>query len=102
MPAVLTITTVDDGTRLVLTGELDTHTAPDLVERLASVPDGTVLGVDLAGTTFMSSAGLSALLDARRRLVAGGGELRVESPSPAVARLLELSGAADLLGPGPA
>ena len=98
MAAELTITSTDDGARLDLAGELDTHTAPQLVDQLDGVADGVDLVVGLAAVAFISSAGLAALLNAQRRLAESGGSLVVEAPSPAVSRLIELSGVADKLG----
>jgi anti-anti-sigma factor len=46
----------------------------------------------------MDSSGLTALVVARNRLEAGGGSLSVASPTEPVARLLELTGLAFLIG----
>ncbi|MEM9466073.1 MAG: anti-sigma factor antagonist [Actinomycetota bacterium] len=83
--------------RLRISGEIDTHTAPALADRLADVPAGTNLGIDLTDTTFISSAGLATLLAAAERLEAAGGSLRLTAASETVARLVELSGLADRL-----
>jgi anti-sigma B factor antagonist len=78
-------------------GEIDTHTAPTLAERLADIPADAALGIDLTGTSFISSAGLAVLLAAAERLEAGGGSLRLLGASETVRRLLELSGLAGRL-----
>ena len=57
----------------------------------------TALGIDLTGTSFISSAGLAVLLAAAERLEAGGGSLRLLGASETVVRLLELSGLAGRL-----
>ncbi|MEM7141733.1 MAG: STAS domain-containing protein [Actinomycetota bacterium] len=98
MAAELTITPGSDGSTFVVTGELDTHTAPQLTEALSSVAAGSAVTVDLAGTSFMSSAGLSALLNGQRRLSESGGGLTVSAASAAVERLFELSGVAEQFG----
>ena len=82
---------------LRVVGEIDTHTAPMLAERLAVLPAHTALGIDLTGTSFISSAGLAVLLAAAERLEAGGGSLRLLGASETVVRLLELSGLAGRL-----
>lgn len=82
---------------LIVAGELDTHTAPELEERLESVAAGTDLVLDLAATSFVSSAGLTTILKTQRRLKASGGSLIIRSPSHAVTRLIELSGLQDIL-----
>lgn len=82
---------------LRISGEIDTHTAPTLADRLGTVESATDLRIDLTGTTFISSAGLSALLTASDAFAAGGGSLRIIGASETVVRLIELSGLADRL-----
>ena len=82
---------------LRVVGEIDTHTAPTHAERLADIPAHAVVGIDLTGTSFISSAGLAVLLAAAERLEAGGGSLRLLGASETVVRLLELSGLAGRL-----
>jgi anti-anti-sigma factor len=85
---------------LVLKGELDLHTAQTLgcgIEQ--AVGTGcVVVDVDLSEITFLDSAGIDALLDARSTLQAASSRLRVRQPSPAVSRLLRLTGVDELLG----
>ena len=80
-----------DGT-LVLLGEIDSYTAPDLAERLAGDPPIEV--VDVAGVTFIDSSGLRAIVEAHQARASSGSRLVLRSPSPAVQRLLEISGLA--------
>ena len=80
-----------DGT-LVLQGEIDSYTAPDLAERLGGEPPIEV--VDLAGVTFIDSSGLRAIVEAHQARSAAGTRLVLRSPSAAVQRLLEISGLA--------
>lgn len=92
---------IDPGTApgtLALAGELDTHTAPQLARALEGSDDGANVTLDLSATTFISSAGLTVMLNAQRRLLASGGSLRVVDPTPPVARMIELSGLAATLG----
>jgi anti-anti-sigma factor len=97
MAAELTITAADAQT-LVMVGELDTHTATQLGERLDTIADGTPLVLDVAGISFISSAGLSVILAAKRRLDGSGGSLTLRSPTPTTSRLVELSGLSDTIG----
>jgi anti-sigma B factor antagonist len=97
MAAELTITAADAQT-LVMLGELDTHTASQLAEQLDTIADGTPLVLDVAGVSFISSAGLSVILSTQRRLVGSGGSLTLRSPTPTISRLVELSGLSDTLG----
>src|SRR4051812_19022257 len=82
----------DDAGALVLAGEIDSYTAPDLAERLAADPPTEV--VDVAGVTFIDSSGLRVLVEAHQTRAARGSRLVLRAPSVAVQRLLEISGLA--------
>ena len=75
-------------------GEIDLSTAPRVAHWLTTLPDP--LHVDLRGVTFMDTAGLHALVSARRH----NPTMRVVHSSPAVVRLLQISGLVDYLGGG--
>ncbi len=96
MAADLSVTELDANT-LALVGELDTHTAHQLSDRLDEVGDATPLVLDLSGVSFISSAGLSVILNVQRRLRGAGGALTLRSPTPAVDRLVQLSGLSETL-----
>jgi anti-sigma B factor antagonist len=87
-------------TTIALFGEFD---APDgwrlrdLVLPLLAEPH-PVVEVDLSGVTFAGSATLGVLLQLRAAAAAAGGELRVVAASAMIARLLELTGLAQVLG----
>ncbi|MEY9998161.1 anti-sigma B factor antagonist [Streptomyces sp. V4I8] len=59
--------------------------------------------LDLAQLSFMDSTGLALLLTHHRHAQAAGGSLRIVHPSPAVTRVLELTGTRAILlaDPGP-
>lgn len=78
---------------LVLRGELDLATVPSLRDRLLDVvrTHRSVI-LDLAGLGFLDSTGLGLLVSAVKRLQERDGTLVVAAPSPAVVRLLEVSG----------
>jgi anti-sigma B factor antagonist len=87
--------------RLELHGELDIGTAPKLDEAVESALDDGCREVvlDLAGTTFMDSAGLGALLSAARAVDARQAKMAVRSPPGSEARvLLEMSRTAGVVG----
>lgn len=97
----LAVSAVVDGTvgRVTLTGELDLDGAGAVGEELLRLPDGgaTEVVVDASGLTFLDSSGLRALLSAREQLESAGATLRLESVSPAVERVLEMTGTRALL-----
>lgn len=87
---VFSVALVDDegSRRLVITGELDVATAPDLEEALTAAEPGTT--VDALGLTFCDSTGLSRLLAASRRYEAAGHRM-VLLASAGLRRTLELA-----------
>lgn len=99
MAAQLEITSSPDQSgRLLVVGEIDTHTAPKLVQHLDDLDPSTSVELDLSETSFISSAGLSAILNAQRRHGEHGGSLTVSAADANIARTIELSGLAEVLG----
>lgn len=95
----LQIHVVEDGDvpELVLTGEVDPHTAPELeavLSRLVSNGHRTIR-FDCAALGFIDSSGLRVLVDAHRRLDAAPGALILANISPTLRRLLEVTGLDD-------
>jgi anti-anti-sigma factor len=77
---------------LVLQGEIDAHTAPDLEVRLASLGDGDDVTVDLHDVSFIDSSGLRVIITAHTALEAAGHQLKLPSPSAPVRRLMDITG----------
>jgi anti-anti-sigma factor len=71
-------------------GEVDTSAAAELSDCLDEL-NGYVV-VDLAGVTFLDSAGIAALVLGRRRLTRSGGELRLQGATPSVRLTLSVAG----------
>lgn len=92
--APLDITVTDEG--LALAGELDAHTAPLLAEAI-SAADRERLCVDMSDVRFVDSSGLRVLIEAHQAALAQDRALSLANPSPAVTRLLEISGIDDYL-----
>ena len=82
------------GAVLTAVGVLDIATTPELRTRLdEALADGPdALTVDLTDVTFIDSSGLRSLLGASRRADERSGQVVLRSPSPAVQRLLEITG----------
>lgn len=77
---------------VALQGELDIASADGVADAIVEV-DGSTVVVDLSGLTFMDSTGISALVVARRRILAEGqGQLVVTRPSNIVRTALEIVG----------
>jgi anti-anti-sigma factor len=77
---------------LLLSGEIDSYTAPELAELLGKHPDLDV--VDLSDVSFIDSSGLRVLVEIHQRRVEAGRVLILRAPSAPVRRLLEISGVA--------
>lgn len=101
-PQTLRLSDSPAGSALVLQveGELDAHTVPIFAERLAgTITAGDVdVVVDLAGVSFIDSAGLSVLLNGFRRATRRGRSFVLAAPSDRVKRVLEVTGLAATFG----
>jgi anti-sigma B factor antagonist len=95
----ITLESDPDGVRIVLVGEVDLATAPELdrvLDRLVSDGHGRLL-IDLHGVAFMDSTGLAAIMRALQTADVNGHRLAVRRGSPQVQRLFELTGFVDRL-----
>jgi stage II sporulation protein AA (anti-sigma F factor antagonist) len=99
--APLTVDAAVDGdvARVTLSGELDLDGAGALAGELGDLAGkgATSVVVDVAGLTFIDSSGLRALLSAREQLDGAGATLKLLNLSPAVERVLEMTGTRGLL-----
>ncbi|MBQ1382747.1 MAG: STAS domain-containing protein [Solobacterium sp.] len=79
----------------VLSGRLDSSTAPDLEKQL-DLTDTEKLVFDLAGLEYISSAGLRILL-ASMKVMDRQGEMTVRHVQPAVMELFTVTGFSEIL-----
>lgn len=88
-----------DRVQVSVAGEIGVAAEDKFREALTSAlsQDTPCLVVDLADVPFMASAGVGVLMGIRAVLVARGASLVLSSLSPPVARVLEVTGAADLI-----
>ncbi|WP_406391187.1 STAS domain-containing protein [Streptomyces sp. NBC_00882] len=85
---------------VMVLGEVDLTTAPQLTEAVASALGLGVKGVDVdfSGVSFCDCSGLNALLLVRHRCQERGVAFSVLGPvSPLVRRLVQVTGLADVL-----
>ncbi|HEY3831553.1 MAG TPA: STAS domain-containing protein [Acidimicrobiia bacterium] len=77
-----------------VSGELDAYRAPELEELGATLlADGVyTIMLHMAGTTFLDSSGLRAMVTLRDRMLHAEGELALLDPTEAVRRLLSITG----------
>ncbi|MFN8051007.1 MAG: STAS domain-containing protein [Acidimicrobiales bacterium] len=75
------------------TGEIDVATAPQIeAELIAAIEGGSAVTLDLSGVSFIDSSGLRALVTARQRAEEKGVAFSLAGRSPAVERLLQVTG----------
>lgn len=90
-------------TVLTVSGELDIATADTLQSRTRrTLAEGYDVVIDLAGVTFFDCSGLRALIVARHVAAQFGARLRLRAPSPAVERILQVTGVRDSFDVEPA
>ena len=75
-----------------LEGNLENLTVPEFRDALTALPPGASVIFDLAGVSFIDSAGLGALIGAVRRAREAGGDAVVCRPRASVGRVLTLVG----------
>jgi anti-sigma B factor antagonist len=77
-----------------LRGALDIASAPALREQLLSLlrPAASCLIIDLSAVEHADASGLAVLVSSGRRAGLLGGSLRLAAPSPAVAKVLSVTG----------
>ena len=95
-PLTVQQTVVDGRARVVVRGELDAFTAPNLLAGIDQA-DGDPVELDLAGVSFIDSSGLASVIAGHQRLDQQDRRLVIVERSDIVQRLLELSGVAGRL-----
>ena len=86
----LSVQRYDSVATVLVSGELDLATAPQLSAAVAEHGDAKMLVLDMTATTFIDSTGVRALLEAHHRSAGSGSRLLVVAGDGAVRRVLEL------------
>ena len=96
---IVSVTEQDDSLRVTVTGELDVSTVPAFNKELAELRHASARTVvlDLSGTTFMDSTGLSAVLVAEMHARMRGQRFVVVAGPPHVHELFKLTGVDNFL-----
>ncbi|MDQ1028026.1 anti-sigma B factor antagonist [Streptomyces umbrinus] len=99
-PPLLNVYRHDTGNRalVILTGEIDLSSAPLVHASLERcLRDGIrAIDVDVTAVTFCDCSGLNAFLYALMHTAAAGGSLQLHHPSPALERLVAITGSGSL------
>lgn len=82
-----------EGTRIVVAGDVDLYSSPELrTAVLKAVPKAAGgVEVDLAGVTYMDSSGVATLVEGLRSAKEHGKSFVLVTPSAAVAKVLALA-----------
>ena len=89
--------TNETGLTVVLTGRLDTTTAPELEKELKASLDGvSALTIDMAALEYISSAGLRVLLSAQKTMNKQG-EMKGVHVGETIMEIFEVTGFSDSL-----
>jgi anti-anti-sigma factor len=86
--------TVEGGVVVTLSGYLDAHTVADFdrhTDDLIAQSTSRIV-LDLQGLSYISSAGIGALMGLSQRLKKHGGDLVLLQPTPKVYKILDLLG----------
>ena len=82
-----------ENTELLISGRLDTTTAPQLESRLKECSKNSkLLTLDLKDVEYISSAGLRVVLLAHKLMAGVGGKMAVRSPSAFCRQVFEATG----------
>jgi anti-sigma B factor antagonist len=89
----ITVERGEAATLVVLRGDLDVATAPDLRECLVEIIDERArIVIDLETVGFLDSAGLGILVGGLKRARTAGGELELVCSSHEILKPLEITG----------
>ena len=86
-----------DGDRIVVSGDIDAHTCPDLARELDPLPGSNDVHLDVGDVGFIDSSGLRVIIAAHQMAESSDRKLVIERPSKSVTRILEISGLTDHL-----
>ena len=91
MPLEIDVTDTEGKRFIVVKGEVDLYTSPELrAVAVKKVPKGTeVIGVDLSQVAYMDSSGVATLVEAMKSATKGAKAFVLVSPSEAVAKVLK-------------
>ena len=83
----------DNTLEIRLNGRLDTSSAPVFSSKMEELPDGvTTIILELSGLRYISSAGLRALLQLKKKLDTVDGDLIVHNADPQIIEVFTVTG----------
>ena len=91
------VTDADRTTVVIVTGEIDADSMLALQAPLSELSPHSPILLDMSGVRFMDCRGLRVILAQRNKMTEAGGSVHIRHASPAVKRLLQVSGLTDIL-----
>ena len=91
------VTYRDGITVVIVTGEIDAHTMLALQAPLSELSPHSHILLDMSAVRFMDCRGLRVILTRRNEMTEAGGSIHIHHASPAVLRLMHVSGLTDVL-----
>ena len=82
----------DDAVVLLVRGEIDLATAPELARTLDEIGEGQSVILDIAEVSSFDARGIAVVVDHDRKLRARGHGIALRGASPLVRRVLEVTG----------
>ncbi|PFO07998.1 anti-anti sigma factor [Bacillus sp. AFS076308] len=84
---------------VMLAGEIDAFTAPNLREELLPLAEGenTTMTINLKDVSYLDSTGLGVFVGLFKKLKENGGELRLIELSDRLKRLFEITGLGNIM-----
>jgi anti-sigma B factor antagonist len=78
---------------VVVAGDIDLHSAPELRDELSALVDSDTRQVtlDLSEVTFLDSMALGVILGTKKRLAASGRDLELVVANPDIRRIFEIT-----------
>ena len=91
------VTCADRITIVSVTGEIDADSMLALQAPLSDLSLQSHILLDMSGVPFMDCSGLRVILGQRIKMTEAGGSIHIHHASPAVQRIMQISGLTDLL-----
>ena len=92
------VTDCESYIRLIVEGRVDTNTSPQLQQAILSAfQKSRDIVIDFLNVSYISSAGLRALLIGQKTALSKGGSMRLTNLSDVVMNILEVSGFVNIL-----
>ena len=99
MDLIITKKNDEKNLTIALEGTLDTMTSPQLEAELEQIPSGTEnLVFDFEKLTYISSAGLRAMIGAEKKISAKNGSMKIINVSEILKEIFDVTGLSGALG----